>query len=1030
MGIAMSSNVLIQAEPYVGPRPFETGDRHLFFGREREAHEISSLVLANKFFMLYAASGAGKTSLVNAGVRPLVSTELEVLPTARFQATYPGMEANVSNVYTYAVLAGWAQPDMLSQLTRTTLTEYLESRPRRALPGDLPRPRLLIFDQFEELFTTHPERWQDRRIFLDQLAEASSSHADLRILVVIREDFLSHLLDYAETFYGGLKDRYFLEPLRKPEAELAIESPAMRSGRSFEPDAVDDLVQRLMASRVEVGDSRIVHIEGEFVEPVLLQVACRALWIALPRAVSRISLTHVRELADVDTALARFYSDAVREAARIGTATERQIREWVQQNLITPEGTRGTVHVGATTTAGLPNDAVSSLEGKFLRAEFRAGARWLEITHDSLLAPIEQSNREFFSSRRESTLSDVVDVLAYVVRGQWEIEARVRRLNDPYPLPIGWTAADPALAASWEGIERLASSGAGWRISRSSRFWATGPDHLAGQDNDLVHVLNRVPTRRLVVLGEPGSGKTMLMVRLLLDLLNDRVPGGVVPVLVSVAGWDPAQESMNSWLSSHLIMVYPKLAARAEQAPRTRTVIQAMLEARLILPILDGLDEIPTTLRSLAIQRINEALRPDEPLVVTCRTQQYLDAVQSPSSDPILLQAAAAIELRPLDARAVADYLRDSAPTPTAATRWDPVLGVLGTEAPVAQALTRPLTIALARAIYNPLPGERIEELPDPASLCSPLFPDRAAVEIFLFDAFIPAVYRVDADARWSAADANRWLTFLAVYLEHTIASPDLAWWRLAKAIPDRALGLTVGVVLGLIFGAVGGLVLGLQWLGLAMAAGIVAGLAIGFGLVGDRRPARGVMWRPFRTVRVGVPIGIAALVSGVVIGRLETGLTAALLLFALLPGFAAGLQGRGVGRLELASSPRTALRRDRSAAFTIGIMTALAIGSPVGLATGIARGLTVGITLGIVSGLAVGLAAISYESTWLRWQLARCWLWASRRLPWRLMTFLEDAEKRGTLRQVGSVYQFRHIQLQHSLASRASLRDATRRLS
>jgi len=110
--------------------------------------------------------------------------------------------------------------------------------------------------------------------------------------------------------------------------------------------------------------------------------------------------------------------------------------------------------------------------------------------------------------------------------------------------------------------------------------------------------------------------------------------------------------------------------------------------------------------------------------------------------------------------------------------------------------------------------------------------------------------------------------------------------------------------------------------------------------------------------------------------------------------------------------------------------MTALAIGSPVGLATGIARGLTVGITLGIVSGLAVGLAAISYESTWLRWQLARCWLWASRRLPWRLMTFLEDAEKRGTLRQVGSVYQFRHIQLQHSLASRASLRDATRRLS
>src|SRR6266704_1873424 len=379
MGFAVSRGVLVHAGPYVGPRPFETGDRHLFFGREREAHEISSLVLANKFFMLYAASGAGKTSLVNAGIRPLITNELEVLPTARFQASHPDIVANVSNVYTHAVLSGWAEPDVLGQLTRTTLTEYLASRPRRIAPGDLPLPRLLVFDQFEELFTTYPERWKDRRMFLEQLAEASRSHADLRILVLIREDFLSHLLDYADTFYGGMKDRYFLEPLRRPAAGLAIESPAMSSGRSFEPDAVDDLVRRLMASRVKVGDSRIVHIEGEFVEPVLLQVACRALWTALPSTASRITLMHVQELADVDTALARFYSDAVREAAGRGTATERQIREWVQRNLITPEGTRGTVHVGAKTTAGLPNDVVSSLEGKFLRAEFRAGARWLEI---------------------------------------------------------------------------------------------------------------------------------------------------------------------------------------------------------------------------------------------------------------------------------------------------------------------------------------------------------------------------------------------------------------------------------------------------------------------------------------------------------------------------------------------------------------------------------------------------------------------------------------------------------------------------
>ena len=106
------------SEPYVGPRPFETREKHLFFGREREAHEISSLVLANKFFVLYAASSAGKTSLVNAGVLPLMEDKLEVLPTARFQAREPHRIANAANVYTYAVLSGWAEPEITTSSPR------------------------------------------------------------------------------------------------------------------------------------------------------------------------------------------------------------------------------------------------------------------------------------------------------------------------------------------------------------------------------------------------------------------------------------------------------------------------------------------------------------------------------------------------------------------------------------------------------------------------------------------------------------------------------------------------------------------------------------------------------------------------------------------------------------------------------------------------------------------------------------------------------------------------------------------------
>jgi predicted NACHT family NTPase len=55
--------------------------------------------------------------------------------------------------------------------------------------------------------------------------------------------------------------------------------------------------------------------------------------------------------------------------------------------------------------------------------------------------------------------------------------------------------------------------------------WQRGRSDLAGNGGQLVDVLARVPTGRLVVLGEPGTGKTVLMVRLVLDLLARRESG-------------------------------------------------------------------------------------------------------------------------------------------------------------------------------------------------------------------------------------------------------------------------------------------------------------------------------------------------------------------------------------------------------------------------------------------------------------------------------------------------------------------------
>ena len=318
---------------------------------------------------------------------------------------------------------------------------------------------------------------------------------------------------------------------------------------------------------------------------------------------------------------------------------------------------------------------------------------------------------------------------------------------------------------------------------------------LAGEANQLADVLARVPTGRLVVLGEPGAGKTMLMVRLVLDVLARRSSGGRVPVLVSAASWDPSGQDLRAWLADQLRIGYPGLTAPAPPGSAGATRVEALLDEGFILPILDGLDEIPDAVRGPAIARINDAVRPGEHLVITSRTTPYQDAVRPLGGMEVTLRGAAGIALAALDADVVGSYLRRDAGGPSREALWDPVLVALSTRSALTRVLSTPLMVGLARAIYNPRPGEHAGALPDPAELCA-LAGDKA-IESHLFDAFIPAAYRTPGTARrrpWSAGQAERWLSFLARHLEHTVGTPDFAWWQLARAMPRRVFATTVAV--------------------------------------------------------------------------------------------------------------------------------------------------------------------------------------------------------------------------------------------
>lgn len=395
--------------PYVGPRPYERGDTPRFFGREGETQELLSLVVAHRVVLLYAASGAGKTSLLSAGLLPLLEQDhFEVLPIARIQGPISkgSLSPEAGNVYALSVISNWHRHlleesgEITEREPQMTLAGFLAERPHAIDPDGLPAPRAIVFDQFEELFTLHPEHWRQREAFVGQIAEALDHDPLLRVVFAVREDYLARLDPYASQLPEGLRYRFRLERLTAAPALRAVTKPLQGTGRSFAPNVAEQLVGDLMTFVIDSGYGENIKIQGEFAEPVQLQVVCQRLWDQLPRDVREISQDDLVVFGDFDEVLGRFYVDSLRAVARRTGIDEEPLRRWIEQTFVTPGRTRGTVYRATESTAGMPNSVLDELENRYLiRAEWRAGARWYELTHDRLIDPILESNAAFLTAR-------------------------------------------------------------------------------------------------------------------------------------------------------------------------------------------------------------------------------------------------------------------------------------------------------------------------------------------------------------------------------------------------------------------------------------------------------------------------------------------------------------------------------------------------------------------------------------------------------------------------------------------------------
>jgi Tol biopolymer transport system component len=399
------------SNPYVGPRTFTRQESDRFFGREREARDLLSLVISKRLVLFYAQSGAGKSSLINTRLVPqLLQEGFLVLPVGRISGELPKGINAVANIFVFNLMLSLDQArgdprrftsmtltDFLARLTTTDGEHYYYDDTTSAANevtqarSDVP-PHVLIVDQFEEIITTHLERWQDRGEFFRQLDQAMTDDPLLWVVLTLREDHVAALDPYADLLPGKMQARCYMQRMGYEAALEAVKKPAEQYGRPFAPGTAESLVDNLRQIRVQ---DETVTQPGQFVEPVQLQVVCYQLWENLKdQPPGEITRKNLQELGDVDTALAGFYEQAVAKVIAETGESEVYLRDWIERNLITEAGTRGSVYRGAEKSGGLSTRAADLLANQFLlHTESRTGGIWYELVHDRFIAPILKANQ-------------------------------------------------------------------------------------------------------------------------------------------------------------------------------------------------------------------------------------------------------------------------------------------------------------------------------------------------------------------------------------------------------------------------------------------------------------------------------------------------------------------------------------------------------------------------------------------------------------------------------------------------------------
>ncbi|MBN8682300.1 MAG: hypothetical protein J0L99_06595 [Chitinophagales bacterium] len=435
---------------YPGLKPFERAQSSIFHGRKDDIQVLANKIMRDRLVVLFAKSGIGKTSLLQAGVAPEIEREGYVSLffraddtsrslTERFRETLLGNKQN----------AGYNQTDA-GGAGAITLWEFMK-RIEFDFNG-LPATPVVVLDQFEEIFTLRHNE-VGRNTFLHELADLANgsmpeglrdtltrrhengqidgdtlqwweTQPDVRIVIAIRSDFLHQLDDISTLIPGILRSRFQLQPLNRKQAAEAICAPAMESDNTFASpkftytdEAVQMILNFLAARTLDAGVQQAVEEVGVFkkndeIESFNLQIICQYIEEKIIQSRQTDGFEVKSEFyegkAGLEREIKEYYQNQINalpdtfkrktgQDVQDAEALRQLARIMIEESLVTANGRRCSMvddHLMAN-HPGVTQDFLDILvDTRLLRKENRLDDFYYEISHDTLLPAILESREK------------------------------------------------------------------------------------------------------------------------------------------------------------------------------------------------------------------------------------------------------------------------------------------------------------------------------------------------------------------------------------------------------------------------------------------------------------------------------------------------------------------------------------------------------------------------------------------------------------------------------------------------------------